>query len=254
MEKTTNCWSLYRHTSPSGKVYIGITSRDPKVRWEYGYGYKSCRLFFNAILKYGWNNIKHEILFTDLDELTAKSLEIDLIRHYKNLGISYNITDGGDGALNREWTEEMRAKLRNSRLGKKASEETKKKQSETHKGLLAKEKHPMWGKHHSEETKQKMSKSRSGKKNWRYGTHLTEQEKEVYRKAQKTCISVLQIDLDSGDVIQKFPSIRTAALAVSGKGSHIGECCKGIKKSYKGFKWEYYNGKDNNYIQSSRQD
>ena len=24
---------VYRHTSPSGKIYIGITFRNPKVRW-----------------------------------------------------------------------------------------------------------------------------------------------------------------------------------------------------------------------------
>lgn len=27
-----NNWSVYKHTSPSGKVYIGITSKKPQVR------------------------------------------------------------------------------------------------------------------------------------------------------------------------------------------------------------------------------
>lgn len=71
-------WILYRHTSPSGKVYVGITSKSVNKRWDGGRGYKTCIYFYNAILKYGWDNIKHEILFTDLEEKRAKSLEIEL--------------------------------------------------------------------------------------------------------------------------------------------------------------------------------
>ena len=32
-------WTVYKHTSPSNKVYIGITSREPKLRWDNGNGY-----------------------------------------------------------------------------------------------------------------------------------------------------------------------------------------------------------------------
>ena len=46
-------WSVYRHTSPSGKVYVGITTQNPEARWQYGNGYKSCKLFCNTIIKYG---------------------------------------------------------------------------------------------------------------------------------------------------------------------------------------------------------
>lgn len=95
-------WTIYRHISPSDKVYIGITShKDINKRWRNGTNYNSCILFQRAIDKHGWDNIKHEVLFTNLTEKRAKNLEVDLIRHYKNLGISYNITDGGDGALGR---------------------------------------------------------------------------------------------------------------------------------------------------------
>lgn len=92
-------WTVYRHISPSGKVYIGITSREVIKRWNNGNNYKMCSIFQKAILKYGWDNIKHQVLFTNLTERRAKDLEVDLIRHYKNLAISYNITDGGDGML-----------------------------------------------------------------------------------------------------------------------------------------------------------
>lgn len=111
-------WILYRHTSPSGKVYIGITSQyNVKLRWCRGSSYKGCPYFYNAIIKYGWDNIRHEVLFSDLEECRAKELEIGLIRHYKNLGISYNITNGGDGILGVPCSEENKQKMRKARKG-----------------------------------------------------------------------------------------------------------------------------------------
>ena len=31
---------VYKHTSPNGKVYIGITKQNPKQRWGNGSGYR----------------------------------------------------------------------------------------------------------------------------------------------------------------------------------------------------------------------
>lgn len=90
---------LYRHTTPSGKVYIGITCQKPENRWNNGRGYFNAikTPFKSSILKYGWENIKHEILFSYLTKDRAKKLEIELIRHYRLLGISLNVTEGGEG-------------------------------------------------------------------------------------------------------------------------------------------------------------
>ena len=35
-----NNYCVYKHTSPSGKVYVGITKLKPKYRWNNGKGYK----------------------------------------------------------------------------------------------------------------------------------------------------------------------------------------------------------------------
>ena len=43
---------IYKHTSPSGKVYIGQTCQKPEHRWDNGKGYKS-GYFASAIKKYG---------------------------------------------------------------------------------------------------------------------------------------------------------------------------------------------------------
>jgi hypothetical protein len=50
---------------------------------------------------------------------------------------------------------------KNPMWGRKASEETRHKLSESHKGIQSGENHPMWGKKHSEKTRQKMQKSHS---------------------------------------------------------------------------------------------
>lgn len=118
-------WTVYKHTSPSDKVYIGMTSREPKLRWNNGNGYL-CKikgkyiqpLFANAIVKYGWSNIKHEILFTNLTKSQACEKEVELIRHYKNLGISYNITDGGEGNLGYKATTESKNKISKALKGR----------------------------------------------------------------------------------------------------------------------------------------
>ena len=61
-----NLWCVYKHTSPSGKVYIGI-AKDVKHRWRNnGAGYKGSTRIANAIKKYGWDKLKHEILFQNL--------------------------------------------------------------------------------------------------------------------------------------------------------------------------------------------
>lgn len=91
-------YCVYKHTSPSGKVYIGITQQSPEDRWRGGLGYRRNAYFFRAILKYGWENFTHEILFAGLDKTTACAIEVELIRvgKYNDKRYGYNITTGGE--------------------------------------------------------------------------------------------------------------------------------------------------------------
>ena len=151
-------WTVYRHITPSGKSYIGITSKKPEHRWNNGRGYRKDTLFGKAIEKYKWENIHHNIISTDLTEKEAKWLENYLICYYWTfVGFKdckgYNCTLGGEGSL-----------------GHVTSEETKRKQSESRKGKPSPMKgkktgKPAWnrGIHSSKETRRKQSKSRKGK-------------------------------------------------------------------------------------------
>lgn len=129
---------VYKHTAPNGKVYIGITNRKPEVRWgKNGNGYKRNTYFFQAIQKYGWDMISHEILFDNLPKEKACQIEMDLIKEYDstNREKGYNISTGGDcGGLGVKASAETRAKLSSAHKGKKLSEAHKKMLSESHKG------------------------------------------------------------------------------------------------------------------------
>lgn len=97
-EINNNQYTVYMHISPSNKKYVGITKNKPTKRWDCGRGYKQNKYFFNAIKKYGWNNIKHIILDTGLSEYDAKQKEIELIAKYNltDRKYGYNISKGGD--------------------------------------------------------------------------------------------------------------------------------------------------------------
>lgn len=92
-------YTVYKHTCPNGKIYIGITRRNPVERWDRGYGYMHNRRFFQAIKKYGWDNIKHEILYSYLTSNEASEKEKELIKkfHSNNEEYGYNYTEGGLG-------------------------------------------------------------------------------------------------------------------------------------------------------------
>lgn len=88
---------VYRHIFPNQKSYIGISS-NVFNRWgKFGEGY-SGQPVYAAIKKYGWKNIKHEILAYGLTEEEAKEYEQYYIEKYDSLtGLNgYNCTPGGD--------------------------------------------------------------------------------------------------------------------------------------------------------------
>ena len=192
---TCMSWTVYRHITPSGKSYIGITSQKPEDRWLNGRGYRKDTPFGKAIEKYKWENIHHNIVSTDLTEKEAKWLENYLICYYRTfVGFKddckgYNCTLGGEGSTGFEHTEESKLKISETHKGKTPwikgkhmSEESKLKISETHKGKTPWNKgiktgKPAWnrGIQHTEESKLKMSESHKGKPSWNKGKHISEE-------------------------------------------------------------------------------
>lgn len=46
-------YTVYKHTTPCGKVYVGCC-KDVKRRWNGGHGYKKNDMFYDAIQRYGF--------------------------------------------------------------------------------------------------------------------------------------------------------------------------------------------------------
>ena len=121
-------YCVYEHLFPNGKRYIGITCKRPNARWENGNGYAAGSPVRNAVEKYGWDNIEHNILFTGLTAEEAQNKEIELIAYYKtNIHrygdlYGYNMTDGGEGTVGHRVSQETVEKMSMMKLGKKGKD------------------------------------------------------------------------------------------------------------------------------------
>ena len=88
---------LYKHTSPSGKSYIGITSNYSHRCYAHQHNKSRCPAFFAAIQKYGWDNFTHDILASGLTKADACVMEQQTIIQYNSLAPNgYNLTTGGE--------------------------------------------------------------------------------------------------------------------------------------------------------------
>lgn len=123
-------WCVYVHIFPNGKKYFGITSKAPRKRWENGAGYSQVGqpIMYNAIQKYGWENIEHKILFENLTLDEARVKEQELIAKFKTNccrygnDFGYNMTDGGEGTFGHKAGEKVAQVNRNRLLGKKGKD------------------------------------------------------------------------------------------------------------------------------------
>lgn len=266
MEEKT--FIVYKHTSPEGKVYIGMTCHKPIVRWRKdGSGYKNNVHFWGAIQKYGWKNFKHEILAENLGKEEAEKLEIEEIEksNSANKDFGYNIALGGSVNVpteeikqkiskankGRKWTDEQKSKIAGrdkgrfvpeewrikmsiAQTGRKHTEETKRKISEGNKGKVV-----------SQETREKIRKSALGRK---YSKETIEKRKKSiqgYRHSEETkskiskshskkiiCINTNEV-YDSATVASKILNIsRTSICAV----------LNNRQDKIHGLKFEYYKG------------
>lgn len=248
---------VYKHTSPSGKVYIGITSKTAFRRWNNGRGYLGS-VFYNAIRKYGWNNIKHEILYKNLTQQEAVSIEHDLILQYDstNKKKGYNVVPGGGlGIKGYKFTEEQKKKLSESHKGKKYTEaqrEALEKRRGKPSPLKGKKRPPEvveknrlarieWNKTHtiSEETREKLRRTHGGKNHWNYGRKYSEEHRKKLSLAhigQKPANARPVICLETKEIFE------SASAAENEKGygkDTIGKVCRGYRKTVKETHWMY---------------
>lgn len=238
-------YCVYMHTSPSNKIYIGITGQNPpEKRWQNGRGYKNS-YFYNAIQKYGWDKIEHKILYINLTKEEAEQKEIELIKEYKSddRNFGYNVEHGGNsiGKMSQETKDKIsRANIGNKySLGHKHTEESKMKISYASKNSF----HPKGIKmpehvkqilaesHKTDEFKRKLSEANLGKK------HSDETKKKL-SESHKGLGSKRVVCIETGVI---YNSVKEASEKnhINGRG-HISACCKGSRITAGGYHWKYY--------------
>ena len=137
-------YTVYQHRNlKNGKSYVGMTSQNPKARWNNGNGYKKNSKMWSDIKKSDWNtDWKHNIIGQLEDKDEALKYEAFMIAMLGTVRNGYNTSTYGGTSYKR--TDETKKKISESKIG---------------------EKHPMFGKHFSEEHKKKMSASMTGNHN-----------------------------------------------------------------------------------------
>jgi len=225
--------SIYKITNIiNNKIYIGSAidtyNRFSKHKSQLNKNKHHNSYLQNSWNKYGEQNFKFEIIeyITDKNKLIEREQYwIDLTKS-SNREYGYNINP-----------------IANSQLGRKLSEESRKKISDKNKGRIV-----------SEETRQKLSDCHKGEKSYRYGKHLTDEEKENIRqfnlgkhhsKETKEKISKSNIgkkkNFKNGNPNNKkviclntnivYNSIFEASNNTKVNNGHIVSCCKGYRKS-----------------------
>lgn len=206
-------YNVYIHIFPNSKVYIGITSQKPKRRWNNGQGYKNNQYMTNAIMKYGWDNVIHKILYTNLKKEEAEEIEIKLIKEYKanNKRYGYNIEYGG--CHNGKTSEITRKRISEANKGKHNSPKTEFKKG--HITII------------TEEIKQKISEKNKGK----HASVRTE-----FKKGHKP-LNVRKVLCIESDVV--YDTIKKASEDTNVMGCHISQVCNGKRKSAGKLHWKF---------------
>lgn len=227
-------YRVYMLVFPNEKVYIGVTSKAPSLRWKRGKGYCYNEVMYDDILLFGWDSIVKKIVFRTQDETEAYEKERELIEEYDstNPNKGYNHGYKGINNSNVDLSDESRRKIGSSLKGRKMSdiarqhmsEGQKRRFSENPKGSL------------SEETKRKISEVRLAK-------HYSGYNLGRFGKDHACSKPVLQYTKD--DIfVKKFDGMNEAFRETGICACEISRCASGHRKSAGGFIWRLADDKE----------
>lgn len=192
----------------NGKIYLGKRSKNTLDRHYLGSG----KIFLKAVKKYGTKNFVCILISWGTDVVDLNNKEKFWIHKFNAVDskLFYNINEGGtgfgcgvnnprhsskvdthgknnpmygvrlvgelNGNYQNYWSKEQREHLSKIKTGTKASEETRRKLSKSHKGKKY---------HYTEESRKAKSEKLKGKNNGMYGKKHTPEAREKMRVAHK---------------------------------------------------------------------
>jgi group I intron endonuclease len=218
------------HPVTSEIVYVGktVTSLSTRLSGHIldskRHNRKICK-WIKKLSKQGLTPVIEELDMCSENE--SSQLERFYIQMFKSWNFTLkNHTDGGEGLL-----------------GFRHSEKTRQLKSKQIKG----ESNPFYGKKHTDDVKQRIS---AANKNRKMGDEFSNRRREYMKLnplsketrqkiAEANKIPIVQLDMNLNYIIT-HKSTADACQFISGTlSSHICNCCKGKRKSHKGFKWMY---------------
>jgi group I intron endonuclease len=249
-------YSVYKHTSPSGKVYIGVTKQKPQMRWQNGLGYRTQEYFYRAIQKYGWDNFVHEIVYQTENYTDANRMEIELIARYKSSDKNYGYNIEGGGNLKKTVSESTRQKLRERNTSpehlKLIAQINAKRWSDPdeHKRMserMSGSNNPMYGTKLTEEHGRKLKEGfakvvfagKKGADNPMYGKHHSEEVKKRLSKGKMGANNPRARQVVCVETQVIYDSVRDAYRATGIRWDSISRVCLGKGETAGGFHWEY---------------
>lgn len=240
---------IYKWTSPSNKVYVG----ESKTLFKRRSGYEKLKPYqirlYNSFKFYGIENHIWEVIeICEISELKKRE------RYWQNFydvlgsnGLNCRLTgtDEEKGVVSEETRKKIGLASKNNKnmLGKKHSEESKLKMSNSAKGRK-----------HTEEAKLKIGIASKGNK-YGLGYKPTDEEREKRRQRAKLWVRskelgekislskykpVIQLDLED-NFIREWEAIKIASEELKISHTGISSCCnnKHGRKSTGGFKWKF---------------
>ena len=224
---------VYKHTSPSGKCYIGMTCQTMERRARCnGRAYSQCTAFYGAIQKYGWDNFDHEILESGLSYEDACEKERYYIALFHSLTSErgYNLETGG--GANTTVSEETKKKISEKLTGRKGTPHTPESKRKLREAHLGKTRLPF-----SEETRKKLSLSLTGR------TFTPEHRANISRSKSGSATSGKNnshprpvLCVETGVI---FDTVKEAGEFKGGSSKNIIACCRGRLKTSGGYHWRY---------------
>ncbi len=234
----TKTGHIYKITSPTGRIYIGKTTRiNDRISYYRNNNKGGQKILDSSIEKYGWDQHKFEII-TEAPVEQLSELEIKYIKeydtfHYDNSD-GMNLTRGGEGTLGRKHSEETINKMIAKRTGTKRSEATKELMSNLKKGKAPASAFYIRTEKHLEILRQN-------------NLNRVISEDEVNRRKQSRLNrlidqheSILQIDPITENVVKEWQMLpKDIAKHFNICDTNIIKCLNGRNKISLGYIWKY---------------